>query len=152
MTINLNYHRIIRMLFFFLLVLIVSCAEDETPGFTMIGEWELVRSIDSWTGEETTGDNMWARETYVFRPDSTFQKQRIIGGVMSEATGGYIESGGGASPPFVRNVTLTFRTGFEIIGACTPSEGIELLRVLEDGTMTNIWSACDGPELYYERR
>jgi hypothetical protein len=140
-------------LWILLMVLMIGCSPaEDTPGFTMIGEWELVRSIDAWTGVETTGEDMWARETYIFSQDSTFRKQRIMDGVMSEATGGYIESGGGSSPPFVRNVTLTFRSGFEIIGACTPSEGIELLRVLEDGTMVNTWAACDGPELFYERR
>ena len=140
-------------LWILLMVIMIGCSPaDDTPGFTMVGEWELVRSIDAWTGVETTGEDMWAQETYIFSQDSTFRKQRIMDGVMSEATGGYIESGGGSSPPFVRNVTLTFRSGFEIIGACTPSEGIELLRVLEDGTMVNTWAACDGPELFYERR
>jgi len=136
-----------------LLIIMVGCNPgEEEPLFTMQGEWELVRSIDPWTNEETTGDQMWARETYLFKSDSTFLKTRISEGAITEATGGYIESGGGSSPPFVRNVTLTFRTGFEIIGACTPSEGIELLRVLEDGTMVNTWAACNGPELFYERR
>jgi len=142
-----------RVFCLFILVLLIGCsAGEETPVFTMVGEWELVRSIDSETQEVITGDDMWARETYVFNSDSTFQKQRIAGGVMSEATGGYIESGAGSSSDFERNITLTFETGLEIIGSCTPSEGIELLRVFDNGSMTNTWSACDGPEMYYERR
>jgi hypothetical protein len=125
----------------------VACnREDETPVFTVEGRWELSR-YDSPDHDPDEGD-LIPQEAYVFNPDGTFVKTRILEDQVSEATGTYTRTAPEPPSETVRyNLELTFVTGQGLVGDCTP--GTESLVVTQNLEMHNTWPACGGANITY---
>ena len=132
-----------------------SCKEDdERPRETVVGDWELVKSIGSYEGAVQEGDELEATEIYSFRPDGTFVKRREIDMAVSQGTGKYTvqeaETVDSSNAQFY--LELIFESGDPVHGDCYTERAVEYLIVTWQGQLKNTWGACDGPTLFYEKR
>lgn len=106
--------------------------------------WELVRSINAWTGEVTEGDALTILDFYIFNDDNTFVKFNPAGDTV---TGTYqrssLENGEGDE------LRLTFLEESLLRNSCLA--GQEYLIIRSD-TLINDARACDGPQLIYTKK
>lgn len=108
-------------------------------------ELKLVKMTSSWTGDQSTVDNLPWQETILLSKDSTFIKRRNHDGTIDEAAGRY------AYVTFDDRhyVELTYDQHEDNIRtSCSPTE---LIEVKSSRLFINTaWQACDGPVLEYE--
>lgn len=132
-----------------------SCSKDEgRPRETVVGDWELVKSIGSYEGAVQEGDELEAAETYSFRSDGTFMKRRESDQTVSQGAGKYAvreaETEDSTNAQFY--LELIFESGDRVHGDCYGEKAVEYLIVTWQGQLRNTWGACDGPTLFYEKR
>lgn len=131
------------------ILLATSCAdpilEKTIIDYVHPESWVLVKMTGSFSGSETTGDNMEWQEAYLLNRDNTFSKIRVKDGIKKVETGTYnwIENNNGS-----KTLELTYPTYNALIGNCT-SEPKEYLHLNNDNLLFSSWAACDGPGLYY---
>lgn len=127
--------------------LLISCSQDNAVfPETYPQKWKLVKMSGSFSGSETTGDQMAWQESYLFRSGNTAMKSRTRDGQVTEIQGTYEleKKSDGAY------VTITYSSSSDIIGSCTsPSQ--ELLYFNNNAELSSTWQNCDGPGLVYER-
>ncbi|WP_405412471.1 hypothetical protein [Maribacter sp. Asnod1-A12] len=137
---------------FLILVVYASCANDDDFGLESSQfvfseqKWELVEMSGSFQNSETTSEEMEWQEYYIFSPEGTFIKTRIVDEKVAEATGTFevVEYDNDLN----HFLELTFETGNELAGNCTGDDK-ELLMYLTSTSISSLWMACDGPGLTY---
>lgn len=136
-----------------LLFTLFSCSNEDDFGLESSQfvfseqKWNLVRMTGSFVGSETTGDDMEWQEFYIFAPEGTFVKTRIVGDIITEATGSFEIIEFDNDPELY--LELTFISGKELAGNCTGDDK-ELLMYRTSTMISSMWMACDGPGLDYE--
>lgn len=131
----------------FLAVTLSSCTPDKKIKSKECPEkWQLVRMTRDADTAQLIGADMDWQEWYLLNPDKTFTKTRNRDNRVVEENGTY------ASFTLMdgRFLELTYPSENELIGNCI-LEPVETLIVKSKKEMTNIWVACDGPGLVYER-
>ncbi|SHF56066.1 hypothetical protein SAMN05444483_101594 [Salegentibacter echinorum] len=114
-------------------------------------EWKLVKMTGSFSGSETTGDDMGWQESYIFKSDSTFTKTRLRNGKKLTATGTFVIGTEYKNTTAQKSLKLTFDKESSIIGSCS-NEPLEYLYYKNDeNLLLSNWWACDGPGLFYKK-
>lgn len=133
-----------------LLALLVSCSNTDAvnePSLDANSEkWALVKMTGSFTGSETTGEDMEWQEYYIFNSDATFFKSRDRDGTVKEAFGTYKKE----TLEGEEYLELKYTSGVDIISNCT-GNAIEFLSFKKGDVLIGNSNACDGPGLEYEQ-
>ncbi|WP_373521108.1 hypothetical protein [Aquiflexum sp.] len=135
-------------------LLLISCKEDEIhPESAIWGQWELIKSVNSWTGEVMEGEDIEWSEIYTFNSNNTFLKTRNSTDGEFEASGTFTwtESDPLDSSMARGFLTLTFQAGMESSSTCY-SDGSEVLVITQQQVLMNTWDYCDGPRLQYQKK
>lgn len=119
--------------------------DDPNENTSYPQKWVLVQMSGSFFNSQTTGEDMDWQEFYILQNDRTFTKSRTFEGRVLEASGTYqfLETGS------EKQLELTYKSESTLIGNCSP-ELNELLIITSPTSISNTWSACDGPGLKYE--
>lgn len=138
-----------QILFLMIIGILFSCNkndDDNNLETEIIGSWKLIQMTGNIPNSETTGTDMEWQESYRLNADGTFQKSRDRDGVIIEASGTYniiyLSEG--------KHLELIFNEESEIIGSCSSNLKEEMFFQSEN-TFSSTWSACDGPDLKYEK-
>ncbi len=136
----------------FLVLAISACSNPDDFGLESTEfvfteqKWQLIKMSSSWTNDEKTGDAMEWQEYYIFSPDSTFSKFRVMNGKSEEAAGTFavVQYENDADD----YLELHFESGTAIKTSCH-SEPKEVLRFRSKNSIESTWNACDGLGLEY---
>ena len=131
----------------FLAVTLSSCSPDKKIKSKVCPEkWQLVKMTRDTDTTPLMGADMDWQEWYLLNPDKTFTKTRNRDSRLIEENGTYssftLMDG--------KFLELVYPSENELIGNCTV-EPVEMLILKSNNEMTNIWVACDGPALFYEK-
>jgi hypothetical protein len=136
-----------------LLFALTACSEKNDPDKLIVGEWELVSSVNAWTGEKLEGADLYYRETYLFRRDGKFTKTHQNEDGNLQASGTYssekLESTSDSEIKFYLN--LSFTAGYQIVGSCYGNKK-EIMVYNVNKQLRNTWGECDGPIHTYDRK
>jgi hypothetical protein len=136
-----------------LLFALTACSEKNDPDKLIVGEWELVSSVNPWTGEKIEGEDLYYRQTYQFRRDGKFTKTQQNEDGNFQASGTYstdkLEPTPDSDIRFYLN--LTFTDGDQIAGSCYGYEK-ELMVYRVNKQLRNTWAECDGHIFTYDRK
>lgn len=137
-----------HILSLFAFLLLISCSNtDEVNEPTLDAnseKWALVKMTGSFTGSETTGEDMEWQEYYIFNSDDTFIKYRNWDGAVKEAAGKYKRE----TLDGEEYLELTYSSGKELLASCSSNE---FLYFKKGDVLRGNWGACDGPILDYEQ-
>lgn len=137
-----------------ILLLTAGCQEDNLPASEVVGEWKLIRS-HHYVGTEVIreGSDLEWQEVYVFRSDGRFAKTRTSLSGIANASGAYTTEDAPLylSRPVKLLLKLTFTTGVDLAGGCSPgTEEFDLSS--HDGLLRNYSIACENPILTYQKK
>jgi hypothetical protein len=136
-----------------ILFALTACSEKNDPENLISGDWELVSSVNAWTGEKLEGADLYYRQTYLFRRDGKFTKTQQNEDGSFQASGTYSieqsESTSGSDIKFYLN--LSFTDGDQIAGSCYGNEK-EIMVYNVNKQLRNTWGECDGPIHTYDRK
>ncbi len=140
--------RIMKTILLIIVAVLVSCSTsvDQNDRKDLPKTYKLIKMSGSFSGSETTGENMPWQETILFKTDGTFEKVRIEKGHSTTVNGKYVAIIEGDESLF----ELTYTQKHQLIGNCTGNLK-ELYTVINDDIIRGTWWACDGPGLEYER-
>ncbi|MBT1708386.1 hypothetical protein KK062_09130 [Fulvivirgaceae bacterium PWU5] len=131
-------------LFAFAAMVAFGCEDQAKPNACGL-ELTLVKMASSWTGDQSTDDDLPWQETILLWNDSSFLKRRTYADSVSEAVGRYAY----VTLDNRQYVELTYTPGEDNIRAsCSPTEFIEVKSSTQFENTE--WQACDGPILDYK--
>ena len=124
------------------LFVFVGCSPGDSEEI-LHEKWELVR-MTAGLNPPLTGSDMAWQESYVFYGTGDFLKHMERNGQILDESGTYSRTQINGND-FIK---LEFASESEIISNCTAAFE-ELLWIISDEELWNIWYECDGPKLEY---
>lgn len=107
-------------------------------------KWQLVKITGQFS--QQTGTDMYFQEYYLLNSDGTFTKHRERNGTITEVSGSFLFKNF-SDGMFIE---FTYPSDNAIIANCD-NTFIEYLWFRPQNKLTNVWVACDGPGLEYEK-
>lgn len=142
-------------LYFAILLLFISCENEENPEKLIIGKWELVEIYNPWTGQSSDLNVNEFFQTYQFMSNGSFTKTRLFEDEgLKTASGNYsLEN----VPPTSSSdaqlyINLNFIDGDDILNNCG-AENFEQLVLRFNHQLSNFSAtSCDGPGYTFEKK
>lgn len=135
------------LLAIFLINILLSCSGEGVAHHEKYPQkWVLVKMSGQMMGSETTGEEMYWQEYYLFYENGKFTKHRELDGLNTEASGKFER---------IENLNeilleLNYDNQSEIVGSCSGNQS-ETLWLKSNEVLFSTWLQCDGPGLEYTR-